>query len=80
MSDVSVQFVRSPDGDWVGMYVNGELVAENHSLQEEDVVNALTDRHGLSLKLNQTRWDWDLEKDGGRLPDQLSEVTFTDGG
>lgn len=34
------------NGDWEGIYIDGELVAEDHSLQLYDVLCAIKDRRG----------------------------------
>lgn len=41
----NVRLVKDIYGDWVGIYVNGELKNENHSLDESQVLQAL----GLSF-------------------------------
>lgn len=42
----SVAFAYSSDGDWMGMYVDGYLVYEGHSIDEREVVKAV----GLSFE------------------------------
>ena len=38
---MEVIIATSDDGDWTGIYVNGVLKAENHSLRDSDVLKAL---------------------------------------
>ena len=73
MKDIVV--VGSPDGDWEGVYVDGRLVFEGHSITWWHMLDA--------LKINYTTDDADEEWLHGRgnLPDKLSDVKLaTDGG
>lgn len=36
-----VVITRDEDGDWSGLYVNGELVYQNHRISADDVLEAL---------------------------------------
>jgi hypothetical protein len=36
-----VHFIRSSEGDWTAMYVDGQKVAEGHSLDDREVCKAL---------------------------------------
>jgi len=38
---ITVHFMYSPDGDWMGMYINGNLVAENHTISAQEAVSQL---------------------------------------
>lgn len=55
--------------DWEGMYINGELVAEGHSIEKDTVLTI------LGLEFNE---DWTVDEDWlnerGRLPKKLSDV------
>ena len=57
--------------DWEGMYINGELIAEGHSIEKNTVLTA------LSIEFKEY---WTVDEkwltDRGRLPDYLSEVKF----
>jgi len=55
-------------GDWTGLYVNGWLAAENHSLSASDVLDALSIRYDV-VPVDE-RW---LE-DNGSLPQRLDDV------
>lgn len=37
---MKIDFVYDDEGDWVGMYVDGVLKVENHSLSERTVLEA----------------------------------------
>lgn len=66
MTPADVVFVRHVDGDWVGLYVNGALVLEGHSLRNDDVLDAI----GVSSRSFET----DVEARGGRCPLALRDV------
>ncbi len=36
-----VTFLSSESGDWIAMYVDGEMKLQGHSLRPEDIVKAL---------------------------------------
>lgn len=56
--------------DWTGMYINGELVDEGHSLREEDIVQVL----GFTSQTLEADSSW-LD-DHGSLPQKLSDVVL----
>lgn len=56
--------------DWQGLYVDGKLVDEGHSIQLDTFARIM----GIDLNEKEADFDW-LEKEG-RMPDNLSEVKF----
>ena len=61
--------VTFADGDdWNGLYVDGELVAENHSLRPTDVLDA------LGIVYERVACDQDWLEEQGRLPPDLKDV------
>lgn len=66
--DVNVRFLKSESGDWIGMYINGNLVREGHSLSEFDVLEEMKP-FMPSLELSSTTRDekW-FEEHGNRCP------------
>lgn len=56
--------------DWVGIYVKGELKAEGHSLQEDEVVTALGIPVEVIWRVDEEFWD----ECGGRCPSDLEEL------
>lgn len=54
--------------DWEGLYVNGVLVHEDHSIRLEDFATLL----GFNLELVYVDQSW-IERKGG-LPNRLKEV------
>lgn len=65
-----IMFVGNGD-DWVGLYIDGKLKFQGHSIPRFELMAAL----GIGYK---ERDDWDVEADGYSLPDNLDEVHFYD--
>lgn len=61
-----VAFVHADD--WVAMYVDGALVAQGHSLQEETVVRLLTGENPTSV------WAQYQADEEGSFPDKFEDV------
>ena len=38
---MKIRLLHSGSGDWIGLYVDGKLLMENHSLDESEVITAL---------------------------------------
>ena len=58
------------DGDdWKGLYIDGKLKLQGHSLYVTDVIEALTGSRPESFEVD---FDWMYEV--GQLPDELSAV------
>jgi len=63
----SVIFLKADD--WVGMYINGNLVAEGHSLPDHVVAELIAKKVGFVVDV---QWNEDLiDKNGGRCPLEL---------
>lgn len=60
--------VYADGDDWAGLYVNGELRAENHSLRVSDVLEAL----GIEYERIECDQSWLEER--GRLPERVEDV------
>lgn len=67
MSAVKITLVSGDDGDWIGMYVDGELKAEGHSLSERRVLEVLKSVYEFEVEGITTKID-------DRLPQRLSRV------
>lgn len=61
-----VFLVQSEEGDWQGLYVDGKLAIEDHSLAPRDVLDALSVGYD-------SRSDWPGE-DYGHLPRTTEEM------
>ena len=68
MADIAL--VHDEGGDWIAMYVDGELVDESHSLSEDTVVSHLVGKTVDSL----TNYEFDF-LEIGRGYDTLAEYT-----
>lgn len=58
--------------DWEGLYLDGELIAQNHSLSARDVLDAIV--MSSDFGLSRVGWDPQQEDDYGQLPDHLEDV------
>lgn len=72
MSGISVRHVDFP-GDWEALYVDGELVAENHQVDVSDVLDAV---EGESVVEAESEWmSVNLsEHFGGFAPEEYSDL------
>lgn len=61
-------FVEDPGGDWVGLYVDGKLVTEGHSLNWNQVLSA------LGVPFDRFECDGEWIADNGTLPTKLGSV------
>ena len=71
MKNKKVTFV-SGDADWMGLYVDGKLVLENHSLNIEDVLDA------LEIDFEHPTFDSEWMEEQGTLPEFLKDVVTID--
>ena len=73
--DPLIIVVNNNDGaaDWEGVYVNGKLVIEDHSLSIKDFIRAI----GINATVMTVR-DELLEEWGGRLPTDYGNITQFD--
>jgi hypothetical protein len=62
---MKVALVHSTDGDWIGLYIDGKLVMEDHSLQESEVLEA------VGIPVEKELW---VELPTGHCPDKLEDV------
>lgn len=62
------------DDDWEGLYVNGRLIVEGHSLDARDILDAL---RGKMLTDHESRiCDRQWLHNHGNLPDDLARVKW----
>jgi len=62
-----ITLIYDNGGDWVGIYVDGKLVAENHNFQEDDLLSHLEIEYDV-------HW---VDMPGSRLPADLEEILAT---
>jgi len=70
MSDFTL--VQNDQGDWIGLYKDGKLIAEGHSFQESQLLNLVGVTHDLI-------WDVEVPENMGGFPDTLDEVIHLPG-
>lgn len=63
---MKIDIVNSDEGDWTGLYVDGRLMCEGHSLSPREVIEAL----GFELNSSQSRYLADI----GYLPISLEDA------
>lgn len=76
MSEIDFVFVYSDD--WEGLYANGHLVLEGHSIYFADVIAYLRDNVGpCQIRSYDSRpADWEWLEERGRLPKLPSKVKY----
>jgi hypothetical protein len=65
---MKITFVGEPGGDWEGLFIDGKLVREGHSLHWSHVLEAL----GIEYDSFDADEDWMYEH--GSFPDDLKDV------
>jgi hypothetical protein len=68
MAAKKIVFVSAPSGDWEGLYIDGKLNFENHSLRAVEVLDAL----GIEYREIEADVEWLAIR--GRFPDNLAQV------
>lgn len=66
---MTIKLVHSEEGDWTGLYRDGELLVQDHRLTVEDVLEALEINFAVEQVLSQ-----EYLNDAGRLPVKYSEI------
>lgn len=80
MSEMHIAVVRNHEGDWEGLYVEGKLVAEGHSIEIQDVFDAMKKAsmlENINVEIiydNERRWGEYLEIFGNRFPDKFKDL------
>jgi hypothetical protein len=63
----NITFVHDNSGDWMGIYIDGVLVRENHSYDADDMLDV------LEIEYN-THW---IDMPDSRLPAKLEDLNLT---
>ncbi len=75
MTDIeAVDFVIVGDDDWEGLYINGKLHTEGHSLSSHDILVAAKGKLLRSYEHRVCNRVW--LSDHGNLPDNLGDVKW----
>lgn len=64
--------------DWEGLYVNGRLALEGHSLDIDDVLDKVNDVLSIQRKGFEVECTGTIMKPGTRLPNKLKDLETTD--
>lgn len=71
---VAIEVVIVDGGDWHGLYIDGELVEEGHSLCVSDVLRKVRDTRRPIASVETIEADQTWLEDHGFLPKHLSNV------
>lgn len=74
MSEIRITFVDA--GDWIGLYVDGDLKAQGHDIPEHEVARILVNSIPIDNAVVEERWDWDPDGNGGQLPQNIGDVSW----
>lgn len=70
MDDIKVVIATCESGDWMGIYVNDELKAENHSLSVRDALSLI----GIPFAEVEVDDEWLEEEMAGRFPKKAQDL------
>lgn len=65
-----LEFITSPDGDWTGLYRDGKLVAQGHTLSASECLSAL----GIPFTSAEASEAWIQRV--GQLPEDIKDVFY----
>jgi hypothetical protein len=69
----NVTLCTSTDCDWIGLYLDGQLWTEKHSLSNSDWIELITYHYIESVTQYEVDNEW-LEDQGGTFPEQLNDI------
>lgn len=61
--------------DWEGLYINGKLTIENHSIRSSEVIKVL-EAHGMEAASIEVDDDWLMAVE--RMPEDADDVVVAD--
>jgi hypothetical protein len=67
MTKKDIHLVNSEAGDWQGLYINGKLWREGHSLSVRDIVEAIM-TEGMTYRVSE------VVMEDGNLPQTIEEL------
>ena len=68
-NEQGVKVLKAKAGDWVGLYVDGRLINEGHSLSVDQVLSAV----GVSYEAVEADFEMAF---GGKCPEDFSDVAM----
>lgn len=75
---MKIRLLHSGCGDWIGLYIDNELVIEDHSLQEEQLLKELSKRLNFEYESVWSK-EYELDKYGNSCPNTWQEVIDGEG-
>lgn len=69
---LDIKLVTTSSGDWQGLYIDDELVYDNHKITAEDALDFLQDRLPMAVDSSIEVDDDDLEKFKYELPSDFT--------
>jgi len=67
-------FIRDQEGDWEGLYKDGQLITQGHSIDWPYVLESILKGSDISLETANANLTWLYEC--GQFPDDLQDVVF----
>lgn len=71
---LDIKLVTTSSGDWQGLYINDELVCDNHKITAEDILDFLQNKIPMTVDSNFEVDDDDLENFGYQLPSDFAAL------
>lgn len=69
-----VHVIFAISGDWAGMYVDDDLVHQDHMLRPEEIVFALVGKTVESFKQGEVDEDWMMSE--GHMPSCIEQIKW----
>lgn len=76
MSETTADYVIARGDDWEGLYINGRLVTEGHSLKIEDILKEAQKQPPTNSAVRWVDIDWLQER--GDLPKAIAKVVWAE--
>ena len=71
-----IRVVYAQADDWQGLFINSELIMEDHKLKPSDVQAALKENDALGVEIEFKDVDLDWMYDVGSFPNNIAEVVW----
>lgn len=75
MESVSLTHVSVESGDWEGIYINGKLEVEGHSIAVSDFLSIISEYKSFGFVTSIEVSDENMEKLGYILPSTIDELS-----
>lgn len=73
MCEMLIKFVRADD--WIGLYVDGDLKEQGHSIDEFEVARILVESLPIENTIVAERYNWDWVEQG-TLPQKYQDIQW----